>query len=307
MNVLIERTDAKVTAEKLNRPLKEIEKVLKEGLKVLKEHRKQNRAFPHRDEKIVTSWNGMMIGSLSIASKAFGRAEYLKFAHGVVEFIKNEIIHRDNEGKLGLWRSFFEGKSSEIEGFAEDYANIISGLIELHQVNFDSEYLNLAEELQNTLDNLYRDKAGGGYYDALNATDGLFRIKDDHDGVEPSANSLTALNCLKLNTLTGKKVYKERFKQILRLFTKRLDMEPQGMTTLISAIIMDSAKPTLLTLSRNGNFRVVLDSISGHFMPHLLIKMENESDGKFIGHLCKGHVCSKPVADAKILLKQVGI
>ena len=307
LNVLIERTDIKVTAEKLNRPLEEIKKVLKDGLDILKENRKNFRSFPHRDEKIITSWNGMMIGALSVASKTFGRGEYLKIAEGVAEFIKSEIIHRDEEGNLRLWRSFFDGKSSKIEGFAEDYSNLISGLIELNQINFNPEHLNLAEELQSTLDNLYRDKAGGGYYDALNGTDGLFRIKDDHDGVEPSANSLTALNCLKLNLLTGKKVYMERFKQILRLFTKRLDKEPQSMTTLISAIIMDSAKPSLLTLSKNGNNGVILDSILKQFMPHLLIKMEGESDREFIGHVCKGNVCSEPVKDPETLLKQLGL
>ena len=307
LNVLIERTDIKVTSEKLNRPLEDIKKVIKDGLDILKENRKNFRSFPHRDEKIITSWNGMMIGALSVASKTFGRGEYLKIAEGVAEFIKSEIIHRDEEGNLRLWRSFFDGKSSKIEGFAEDYSNLISGLIELNQINFNPEHLNLAEELQSTLDNLYRDKAGGGYYDALNGTDGLFRIKDDHDGVEPSANSLTALNCLKLNLLTGKKVYMERFKQILRLFTKRLDKEPQGMTTLISAIIMDSAKPSLLTLSKNGNNGVILDSILKHFMPHLLIKMEGEIYREFIGHVCKGNVCSEPVKDPETLLKQLGL
>lgn len=307
LNVLIERTDIKVSAEKLNRPIEEIEKVLKNGLNILKENRNNCRAFPHRDEKIVTSWNGMMIGALAVASKAFGREEHLKIAEGVAEFVKNEIIHKDEEGNLRLWRSFFDGKISKIEGFAEDYSNVISGLIELNQINFNSEYLKLAEELQNTLDNLYRDKAGGGYYDALNGTDGLFRIKDDHDGVEPSANSLTALNCLKLNLLTGKKVYMERFKQILRLFTKRLDKEPQSMTTLISAIIMDSAKPSLLTLSQNGTTRTVLDSLSRYFMPHLLIKMETESNGEFIGQVCKGNVCSEPVKEAEALFKQLCI
>ena len=303
-NVLIERTDIKVTSEKLNRPKEEIASVLKSGLSILKEHRKNSRPFPHRDEKIVTSWNGMMIGALSIASKVFGREEYLKISKGIYEFIKKEIVHKDEEGNLRLWRSFFDGKHSGIEGFAEDYSNLISGLIELNQLTFDSEYLELAENLQSTLDNLYRDKAGGGYYDSLQGTDGLFRIKDDHDAVEPSANSLTALNCLKLNLLTGKKVYMERFKQILRLFTKRLDKEPQGMTTLISAIIMDSAKPALLTMTRKDE--KVMAAVSKNFMPHLLIKMEGDEE-MFIGHVCKGNVCSEPAKEPTNLLKQLGL
>lgn len=304
-NVLMERTDTKVTAEKLNRPIEEIEQILKDGLRILKEHCKNSRPFPHRDEKIVTSWNGLIIEALAIASRAFEREEYLKIAEGVVKFIKESVIHQDSEGNLRLWRSFFDGKSSEIEGFAEDYSAIISGLIELNQSTFEGELLELAESLQGTLDNLYRDKAGGGYYGALNGSDGLFRIKDDHDGVEPSANSLIALNCLKLNLLTGKKVYLDRFKQILRLFTKRLDKEPHGMTTLISAIIMDSAKPTLLTLAP-GN-EIVLEAVAKNFMPHLLIKKESGAEGEAVGHVCRGGVCSEPVKETESLLKQLGI
>ena len=305
-NILIERADSGVTAEKLNRSRDEINEILKNGLKILKEYRYKERSFPHRDEKIVASWNGLMVGALSVASRAFDKEEYLKLAESTAGFIKKDLLHQDSENNLRLWRSQFSGKSSGIEGFAEDYSSVISGLIELNQSTFNSEYLELAEALQSTLDNLYRDKAGGGYYDSLAGTDGLFRIKDDHDGVEPSANSLTAFNCLRLNLLTGKKVYMERFKQIVKLFTKRLDKEPQGMTTLVSAIIMDSAKPILLSLSDSEGKEIIMEAVNKNFLPHLLVKIEG-NDSNVIGHVCKGNVCSAPVNEPEILLKQLGI
>lgn len=313
-NVLLERADSGITASKLNRSRDEVEGILKNGIKILKNYRYKERLFPHRDEKIIASWNGMMISALSMASRTFDNEEYLNLAESTAQFIKSQLLHRDSDNNLKLWRSCFKGKSSGIEGFAEDYAGIISGLIDLNQATFKSEYLDLAEELQSTLDNLFRDKAGGGYYDSLSNTDGLFRIKDDHDGVEPSANSLTALNCLKLNLLTGKKVYLERFKQIVRLFTKRLDKKPQGMTTLISAIIMDSAKPILLTLSNSERKEIILEAINKNFMPHLLIKIDVKDKDKdfddknvILGHICKGNFCSAPESEAENLLKQLGI
>ena len=268
LNILFERNDSSITADKLKRSRVEIDEILRNGLEILKKHRIESRPFPHRDEKIIASWNGMMLSALSVASKTFDNADYLMIAIKISDFIKEKFVHVDSNGNLRLWRSIFEGKSSGIEGFAEDYASIISGLIELHQITFNFELLELAESLQSTLDNLYRDKAGGGYYDTLSGSDGLFRVKDDHDGVEPSANSLTALNCLKLNTLTGKKVYMERYKQIVRLFTKRLDKEPQGMTTLISAIMMESSKPVLLTLASNSvsvEKEIILEAINRNF------------------------------------------
>lgn len=307
-NILIERADAGVTADKLHRPREEIDEILKRGLNLLKAHRYSERAFPHRDEKIVASWNGLMVAALCVASRAFDKEEYLKLAERTAAFIQQNLLHRDDENNLRLWRSQFAGNSSGIEGFAEDYSAVISGMIELHQSTFKQEYLDLAESLQSTLDNLYRDKAGGGYYDSLALSDGLFRIKDDHDGVEPSANSLTALNCLRLALLTSKKVYTERFKQIVRLFTKRLDKEPQGMTTLVSAIIMDSAKPVLLTLTQSERKEIVIEAVNKNFLPHLLIKVdENDNNSSVIGHVCKGNTCAAPVNEPENLLKQLGI
>ena len=311
LNILFERNDSSITADKLKRSRVEIDEILRNGLEILKKHRIESRPFPHRDEKIIASWNGMMLSALSVASKTFDNADYLMIAIKISDFIKEKFVHVDSNGNLRLWRSIFEGKSSGIEGFAEDYASIISGLIELHQITFNFELLELAESLQSTLDNLYRDKAGGGYYDTLSGSDGLFRVKDDHDGVEPSANSLTALNCLKLNTLTGKKVYMERYKQIVRLFTKRLDKEPQGMTTLISAIMMESSKPVLLTLASNSvsvEKEIILEAINRNFLPHLLIKIVTTSEeSNEIGHICKSNVCSAPICEPGILLKQLGI
>lgn len=311
-NVLIERTDSSVTAEKLARPRGEIDLILRNGIEILKKKRLETRPMPHRDEKIIAAWNGLMLSCLSVASKAFDNEEYLKLAERLADFIKTKFFYKDSEGNLRLWRSIFGGKPSGINAFSDDYASIIAGLIELHQATFDSEYLDLAEQLQSTLNNLYRDKAGGGFYDSLADSNGLFRIKDDHDAVEPSSNSLTALNCLKLNLLTGKKVYMEIYKQIIRLFTKRLDKEPQGMTTLISAIIMDSAKPILLTLTDSERKELILEALNKNFLPHLLVKIEKEEEGaavasKSIGHICKSNVCSAPISEPDILLKQLGI
>jgi uncharacterized protein YyaL (SSP411 family) len=311
-NVLIERHEASETADKLGKPILEVNNTLQSGLDILYSHRNKNRAFPHRDEKIITAWNGLMIEALSVAARVF-EADcngYLDMAFRCIEFIKTSLMYRDSDGNLKLWRSYFDGKSSEIPAFAEDYACLISGLIELNQtLQFsprckDEDFLKLATDLQSTLDVFYRDKAGGGYYDSLPSLhDGLIRIKDDNDGVEPSANSLSALNCMKLYSLTGKRVYLDNFKNIVKLFTKRLDKEPQAMTTLISAIILDSAKPSLLTLTKDP--AMVLTELKRHFLPHLLVKLELDANSTTVGHICKGNVCSASETDSSKLLKQI--
>lgn len=308
-NVLFKRSTTQVTAEKLSRPHDEVEGIIANGLEILGKYRKDCRPLPGRDEKIVSSWNGLMVSALVSAFRSFREDVHLKMAIKTADFLLDKMTFKNAEsGRICLWRSYFNGISSKIEGFAEDYANVIGGLLELYQVTFDKKYLESAEALQESLDEMFRDKGGLGYFDSSHTSinDRLFRIKDDHDGVEPSANSVSAINCVKLNLLTGKKVYSDRFKQIVKLFTKRLDKEPQAMTTLISAIILDSAKPTLLSLNQKNE--TVLASIWDHFLPHVVIKMEaGPQTNEFTGHVCKGNTCSEPTSDSKLLLKQLGI
>ena len=306
-NVLIAKTDIEETAKKFNRSNRDIVNVLRSGRDILHEHRRTVRPYPNRDEKIVTSWNGMMIAALSVAYRVFGNEEYLKMAEGIADFIKTKMIFENEKLNLLLWRSFYDGKVSGIEGFAEDYAWVISGLIELHQVTFDANHLEMAEKLQSTLDALFRDEVGGGYYDGLAGNEGLFRIKDNYDGVEPSANSLVALNCLRLNVLTGKLVYMERFEELINLFAERLDKNPQAMTTLISALIMNLSKPTLLTLIDGNSAAVVLAKVNGSFLPHLLINIISKRDEDFIGQVCQNNVCHGTISDFETLYKKLGI
>lgn len=130
---------------------------------------------------------------------------------------------------------------------------------------------------------------------------GPLRMKDDYDGVEPSANSQQALNALRLYQLTGNKLYQERLRQQEKLFTKkRLEKEPQAMTTLVSAIIMDVSKPATLVLGSKptGQLREMID---GQFRPSLAVKID-EKVGTGNGHLCRGTVCGSNSANPIELL-----
>jgi uncharacterized protein YyaL (SSP411 family) len=317
VNVLRERANPRVTADKLKRSLPEVIKILSEGKKVLFNYRMQTRTHPHRDEKIITAWNGMMIGALARASRTLQSPKYLQMAQKAATSLLRCATWTDERDLLCLYRVV---GNDRIPGFAEDYACLIGGLIELYEADFSSEWLTLASRLFATLDELFRDKAAFGYYDTMASSKaplGILRVKPDYDGVEPSPNSQQALNALHLNLLRPSKCYLERLRQIEKLFTrKRLDKEPQAMTTLVSAIILDASKPGTLVL--NGKPGSALkEALDGQFRPNLMVKVVEvaeegdaekaesaEGVGKEAskGHLCRGNTCSASVEGTEAIL-----
>ncbi len=308
INVLRERANPRVTAEKLKRPLEEVTRILAEGKKDLFDRRCASRAHPHRDEKIVTSWNGMIIGALARASRTLQRPEYLEMAQRAASsLLKRGTFTQDQ--LLCLYRVV---GNDGIPGFAEDYSCLIGGLIELYEADFNKEWLDYAVRLFSTLDELFRDKAAFGYYDTVkepscaSAPLGILRVKPDYDGVEPSANSQQALNALHLYLLQvpNSKTFLDRLRQIEKLFTrKRLDKLPQAMTTLVSAIILDASKPETLVLNGKPS-EEIKQALDKQFRPNLVVKVEDNASGIATqGHLCRGSVCSAPTENILSLLE----
>jgi len=151
------------------------------------------RPRPHLDDKIITAWNGLMISSLARGAALDERL--LPTAIRTAEFIEREL-HDPARGIL--YRCWRDGRSAS-EGFAEDYAFLIAGLLDLYEATFDARWLLWAERLQRTMDALFWDEEGGGYFNsAANAADIVLRLKEDHDGAEPSPNSIAAANLLRL-------------------------------------------------------------------------------------------------------------
>lgn len=331
INVLRERGGPRITAEKLKRPLEQVEKILSEGKQLLLEHRIKNRANPHRDEKIVTAWNAMMIGALARASRSLQAPEYLEMAQKAAKSLLQSatwtLSKSDETAREYLCLRRVVG-NDQVSGFAEDYACMIGALIELYEADFNPEWLDSAVQLFGTLDEFFRDKAAFGYYDtpkiplnppgsdtvaAAAAPFGILRVKSDYDGVEPSANSQQALNALHLHLLqvsSGSKQFMERLRQIEKVFTrKRLEKEPQAMTTLISAIIMDASKPATLVLNGkpSGEVRRLLDT---RYRPNLVIKVAAAAAADGTGgeatkaQLCRGNACvaSVPISEISSLL-----
>ncbi len=219
-NVLRQLRPLARTAEQFQLTMAVAEEKLLSCLEKLREVRAK-RPRPHRDDKIITAWNGLMISALAkghqiLGSKADegrdgppGRpretarpavAPYLKAATRAAEFIQGEL-HDAATGTL--YRSWREGRSA-IEGFTEDYAYLIQGLLDLYEAGFEIRWLQWAEKLQAKMNQCFWDSERGGYFNSrADDLTVIVRLKEDYDGAEPAPNSVAAMNLMRLEWMVG--------------------------------------------------------------------------------------------------------
>ena len=205
-NIFIERCPPSQTASEFDLPVERVEVILAAARAKLFEVR-SGRPRPHLDDKILTGWNGLMILAFAKAARVLDAPAYLAPARRAAEFIRARLYDAQSGA---LRRSFREG-AGEVRGFADDYAFLIAALLELYEADFDERDLEWAESLQKAQDELFSDVNGGGYFSSEAGDEHiLVRLKDDHDGAEPSASSMGALNLLRLAALTGRNEYRQR-------------------------------------------------------------------------------------------------
>ncbi|XWS46704.1 hypothetical protein CRYUN_Cryun14cG0091000 [Craigia yunnanensis] len=236
-NVLIERNDSSALASKLGMPFQEYLGILGECKKKLFDVRSK-RPRPHLDDKVIVSWNGLAISSFARASKILkGEPQGMDFNFPVVGCDPNEYMevaekaanfirrHLYNEQTHRLQHSFRNGPS-KAPGFLDDYAFLISGLLDLYECGGSTDWLVWASELQDMQDELFLDREGGAYFNTPGEDPSvLLRVKEDHDGAEPSGNSVSAINLVRLASMvSGSKSdhYRQNAEHLLAVFETRL-------------------------------------------------------------------------------------
>ena len=198
-NILMQRQPLAKTVQMLGLGLQAASDGLSTALEKLRVARGM-RPRPHLDDKIITAWNGLMISALAKGARVLVEPGLAATAVKAAEFLERAVF--DTERGV-LYRSYRDGRS-EIEGFAEDYAFLTQGLLDLYEATFDVRWLQWAERLQATLDVKFWDEAGGGYFSSAAGDANLvLRLKDDYDGAEPTASSVAAMNLLRLAGMTG--------------------------------------------------------------------------------------------------------
>ena len=195
--------------------------------------RRESRPRPHLDNKILTSWNGLMISALAQAAAVLREPSYLEAAEKAAAFLLQTMYHAQSGQLL---RRFCEGEAA-ISGFADDYAFFAQALLDLFEASGKAEYLKIAADLCRRGLNQFEDQDEGGFFSTPeNAPNVLMRMKDDYDGAEPSANSVAADVLLRLAHLTGHDDFRRRAQRALRSFAPKLQAQPTMAPQMLVAL-----------------------------------------------------------------------
>jgi len=222
-----------------------------------------------------------------------------------------------------LYRNYRGGRS-DIEGFADDYAFVIQGLLDLYETSFDVEWLKLAVELQDTQDRFFFDEKNGGYFSTSGKDESVFlRIKDDNDGAEPAASSVAALNLLRLAQFRDDKQIGERARKTIDAFAATLSHFPSAMPQMLVALDYSLSKPRQIVIAGRKDApetKTLLGAVNTHFLPKTILCLadgaegqkylgeQNEAiramlpiDGKPAAYVCENFTCKAPVTDPREL------
>jgi len=244
MNVLIQRLTLTEAALRFQRPLENMEHRLNDDRSALLA-RRGLRPRPHLDDKILTAWNGLMIGALARAAQVLGDDSYLSAAQRAAAFLKKNLFDpATNE----LLRSYREGPSA-VRGFAVDYTFLISGLLDLYETDFDLGWLRWARQLQDTLDLHFWDQERGGYFSTSDRDPAiLLRLKDDYDGAEPTPNSVAVANLWRFGQIYHDDVLLDHARHAVRALSSRLEAQPFAMPLLLVGASLLETPPIHLIL-----------------------------------------------------------
>ncbi|CAB4406203.1 unnamed protein product [Rhizophagus irregularis] len=286
-NVLIERHTPEETAEKFQISLDEAKAILAESKEKLAKYRFEKRPKPHRDDKILTTWNGLMISALAQAYDALRDEKYLELAEGAAKFIKDRLYDPD---KKKLLRSFRE-EPGEIDGFVDDYSNLIEGLLDLYQSTFNETYLAWAIDLQDQQIKLFYDEqGGGGFFNVGEDTKNiLVRLKDDHDGAEPSSNSVSISNLIRLGHIINNADYNAKAEQTLKYFIGTLDKAPYAMPAMVASLMLHLKGIKQFIVVGPKEEAIVqqyIETIRKRFIPNKFL-LQAKDDGQVLNERCE--------------------
>ena len=324
VNILYTSQSIEDISARTGRSVESIVTALGEARPILFEARNA-RPRPHLDDKVLTSWNGMMIAAFARAARTLPdrpqAGEWLAIARAAASFIRSDLW-RPESGTL--LRRYRDGDAS-IDAYAEDHACLIWGLLELFQAGGDTEWLDWARTLQARQDALFWDPADGGWFSTTGQDPTvLLRLKEDYDGAEPSASSVSVHNLLTIAHLTGDEDARRKVEQTLGRYGARAGRAGRAIPLMLAGLSAWHAAPTQIVLVGDAAARAPLEaSVARRYLPfaiQLPIAPETRDaiaarvpaagamravNGAATAYVCRDFTCQAPVTSAAALAEQL--
>ena len=278
---------------------------------------RSKRVWPGLDDKVLTAWNGLMLGALADAGLALRRSDYLAAARANAEFL-HRTMRRDSGRLLRTWKA---GSRAKYNAYLEDYACLADGLLALYEATFDARWFDWAHELGELMMSHFRDHDNGGFFDTSDDHEELIhRPKDLQDNAVPSGNSMAATVLLKLSLLTGNGELWQAAEQSTAMMTRFMSQYPSGFGQWLNAAAFIVSEPLeialvgnqaeldpLLEVVRKGYrpFQVVAAAEPGDPATPQLLENRPKIAGKGTAYVCRHFVCKVPVTEPEALEVQL--
>ena len=286
---------------------------------------RNKRIHPHKDDKILTDWNGLMIAALAKGAQVCNEPEYADAARRAADFILTDmrrpdgrILHRYRDGHAAILAN------------VDDYAFLIWGLLELYETIFDVHYLQTALDLNNEMIKYFWDEQNGGFYfTADDAEELIVRQKDIYDGAIPSGNSVAVLNLFRLARITANSDLEDKANKIMLAFSKDVKSVPSGYTQMMVGLdfgIGPSYEIVIVGNPEAKDTKEMLNSLRKHFVPNKVVLLrpsdqeepdiirlakfteyQSSFDGKATAYVCLDYACKMPTTDTEEMLKLLNV
>ncbi len=307
-------------ARELGIPLEKARQIVDESRELLYAGRNK-RPRPLRDEKILTSWNGLAISALAQASLALGDDRYAQRAARAAQFVLAKL-RRNGQ----LLRSYKDGQAKH-DAYLDDYAFFTAGLLDLFEATGEPRWLESAIDLDRVLERHYDDsKAGGFFATAADHEQLLAREKPAYDGAEPSGNSVAVANLLRLAEFTSGDRYRRRAERALQAFRNVLARSPVALSEMLLALdfYYDTPKEiVIVTPQSRADAEPLVARLRASFVPNRVLIVAPQSripalvklvplveakiaqKGRATAYVCEKRVCQLPTADPDVFARQV--
>ena len=298
--------------------LAQLEETVHRAKKTLLDIREQ-RVHPLLDDKVLASWNGLMLRSFAEAAVALGRPDYLEAAVNNAGFLLNTM---KPQGRL--LRTYRNGQA-KLLAYLEDYAFVADGLVALYEATFDPRWLTEAVSLADSMIDLFWDESAGFFYDTGSDHESLvMRPRDIFDNAQPCGGSVASDVLLRLALITGNQDYSAKAAKPLRVLSDVMGQAPAGTGHWLAALDFYVSTPKEIAVvgpRTNPATKQLLDAVFSRYLPNKvvvgspgtaagdgaipLLQDRGMIDGKPTAYVCQNYACQLPVTDEPALAAQL--
>jgi uncharacterized protein YyaL (SSP411 family) len=303
-------------ADRLNISVQQLKQILQESKDILLAQRNQ-RIRPDLDDKILTSWNSLMLSAFSRIYQVTRKQAYKKVIENNIAFLKKNLFANGY-----LLRTYNKGKA-KYRAFLDDYAFLIQGLLDAYEAIFNEDYLTWAQDLVRQTNEKFWDAERAGYYYTSEDQEKLItRMKDEHDQSVPSGTAVMMLNNLRFYALTENSDHLSLAEKVIRKYADRMSTNPYGYASYLLGVdfYLQKPKEIVLVLPEKAAAEKFMTTIFGNYIPNKvvvclpakdktsvlsasLLSGKKPLEGKITAYVCHNFACSPPLFSSTELKK----